>query len=122
MWAGRARTKPTVAAPSPDSARAAVLGRQPSCSATRRTRSRVTWETPGRPLSAKETALSDTPARRAMSFIVGRRAGDRLPDTPAPHSVETICRGDLPDDLLKRLSSAILKRISDRGNTAIMRL
>ncbi len=31
--------------PSPDSWRAAVLGRQPSCSATRRTRSRVTSET-----------------------------------------------------------------------------
>ncbi|GHE81844.1 hypothetical protein GCM10018782_63640 [Streptomyces griseoaurantiacus] len=38
----------------------------------------MTSETPGRPLSAKETALSETPARRAMSFIVGRRAGDRL--------------------------------------------
>lgn len=79
--AGRARTKPTVAAPSPDSWRAAVLGRQPSCSATLRTRSRVTSETPGRPLSAKETALSETPARCAMSFIVGRRAGERLAGT-----------------------------------------
>jgi hypothetical protein len=29
-------------------------------------------------LSAKETALSETPARRAMSFMVGRRAGERL--------------------------------------------
>jgi hypothetical protein len=38
----------------------------------------VTSETPGRPLSAKETALSETPARRAMSFMVGRRAGERL--------------------------------------------
>lgn len=75
--AGRASTRPTVAAPSPDRARAAVLGRQPSCSATRRIRSRVTSETPGRPLSAKDTALSDTPARWAMSFMVGRRAGVR---------------------------------------------
>jgi hypothetical protein len=38
----------------------------------------VTSETPGRPLSAKETALSEAPARRAMSFMVGRRAGERL--------------------------------------------
>ncbi len=82
--AGRASTNPTVAAPSPDSARAAVLGRQPSCSATRRTRARVASETPGRSLSAKDTALSDTPARRAMSFIVGRRAGDRLVGTFPP--------------------------------------
>ena len=33
---------------------------------------------PGRPLSANETALSETPARWAMSFMVGRRAGVRL--------------------------------------------
>ncbi len=84
VCAGRASTKPTVAAPSPDSARAAVLGRQPNCSATRRTRSRVTSETPGRSFSAKETALSDTPARRAMSFIVGRRAAGRLADMRVP--------------------------------------
>ncbi|GLP69752.1 hypothetical protein TUSST3_63730 [Streptomyces sp. TUS-ST3] len=51
-----------------------------------RTRSRVSSETPGRPFSAKETALWETPARRAMSFIVGLRAGDRLPDTLFPHS------------------------------------
>lgn len=76
--AGRATTRPTVAEPSPDSARAAVLGCQPNCSATRRIRSRVTAETPGRSLSAKDTALSDTPARWAMSFMVGRRAGVRL--------------------------------------------
>ncbi|CAM5613861.1 hypothetical protein STENM223S_05289 [Streptomyces tendae] len=84
VWAGRARTKPTVAAPSPDSARAAVLGRQPSCSATRRTRSRVISETPGRSFSANDTALSETPARRAMSFIVGRRAAGRLAGMRAP--------------------------------------
>ncbi|GLW46445.1 hypothetical protein Stsp02_21070 [Streptomyces sp. NBRC 14336] len=84
MSAGRASTKPTVAAPSPDSARAAVLGRQPSSSATRRTRSRVSSETPARPFSANDTALCETPACRAMSFIVGRRAGDRLPVTLLP--------------------------------------
>ncbi|GHH17708.1 hypothetical protein GCM10018780_61460 [Streptomyces lanatus] len=89
MSAGRASTKPTVAAPSPDSARAAVLGRQPSSSATCRTRSRVSSETPGRPFNAKETALWETPACRAMSFIVGRRAGDRLPDIEIPHSIGT---------------------------------
>lgn len=80
LAAGRATTSRTVADPSPDSARAAVLGRQPNCPATRRTRSRVISETPGRSLSAKETALSETPARWAMSFIVGRRAGTRLAD------------------------------------------
>lgn len=73
--AGRASTSPRAPARSPDSARAALLACQPSSSATRRTRARVSWETPGRSLSAKETALSDTPARRAMSLIVGRRAG-----------------------------------------------
>ncbi|GGN58226.1 hypothetical protein GCM10011579_021270 [Streptomyces albiflavescens] len=44
----------------------------------------MTSETPGRSLSAKETALWETPARRAMSFIVGRRAGDRLAGMLAP--------------------------------------
>lgn len=109
--AGRASTKPTVAAPSPDRARAAVLGRQPSSSATRRTRSRVSSETPGRPFKAKETALCETPACRAMSFIVGRRAGDRLPDMVVPlipHSGDTF-----PEQYaLMRFSSVILMRIS----------
>ncbi|GAA2094255.1 hypothetical protein GCM10009801_62100 [Streptomyces albiaxialis] len=32
-------------------------------------------ETPARLFSAKDTALADTPASRAMSFIVGRFGG-----------------------------------------------
>jgi hypothetical protein len=54
---------------------AAALGRQPNSSATRSTRSRVAAETPGRPLSAYETTAIETPAARATSVIVGRRAG-----------------------------------------------
>jgi len=55
--------------------RAAALGRQPNSSATRRTRSRVAAETPGRPFRAYETTAIETPAARATSVIVGRRAG-----------------------------------------------
>lgn len=93
-----------------------MLGRQPSSSATCRTRSRVSSDTPGLPFSANETALCETPACRAMSFIVGRRAGDRLPDIVLPHS-----GGTFPEQyalmrfscvILMRFSSVILMRIS----------
>lgn len=76
LSAGRASTMPTAPAFSPDSARAAELGRQPSRSATRITRRRVESDTPGRLLRAKETALVETPASLATSFMVGRRGGD----------------------------------------------
>ena len=56
--------------PSP-SARAALCGRQLICSAIFRIRSRVASLTPGRPFSANDTAPLDTPARFAMSAIVG---------------------------------------------------
>ncbi len=88
VCAGRARTSPTAPERSPDRARAALLGCQPSSSATRRIRARVSRETPGRSLSAKETALSDTPARRAMSLMVGLRAMSCLTPEyrcPFPH-------------------------------------
>ncbi|GGT23778.1 hypothetical protein GCM10010254_50440 [Streptomyces chromofuscus] len=68
-------------------------------------------ETPGLPLSAKDTALSETPARRAMSFIVGLRAGDRLPDTPAPIPSARHHHGTNALERLPVWSS--LKRISD---------
>ena len=47
---------------------------QPSSRAATRMRSRVAGARPGRPLSANETAPLLTPARRATSRIVGRRA------------------------------------------------
>ena len=56
-------------------ARACALGRQPSSSAARRIRARVASPTPGRSLTANETAAAETPARRATSVIVGRRRG-----------------------------------------------
>lgn len=71
--AGRLRTKPIDPAFAPPRARAAVCGCQSRSRATWRTRSRVASETPGRPFSANETALMDTPARAAMSAIVVRR-------------------------------------------------
>lgn len=79
VCAGRASTSPTAPERSPDRARAALLGCQPSSSATPRIRARVSRDTPGRSLSAKDTALSDTPARRAMSLMVGLRAMACLP-------------------------------------------
>lgn len=71
--AGRFSTKPIDPAFAPPSARAAVCGCQSSSRAAWRTRSRVASETPGRPFSAKDTALIETPARAAMSAIVVRR-------------------------------------------------
>src|SRR5258708_33797912 len=63
---------PTAPACAPPRARAALCGCQFISSATWRMRARVASLTPGRPLSAKETALGDTPTSRAMSAIVSR--------------------------------------------------
>ena len=68
--AGRARMRPQASAREAERARAARFGYQPSSSAMARIRSRVSSETPGRPLSAYDTAPLDTPARSAMSLIV----------------------------------------------------
>ena len=71
----RASTRPTARARASVSARACALGRQPSSSAARRIRARVSSPTPGRSLTANETAAGETPARRATSSIVGRLRG-----------------------------------------------
>ena len=75
MRAGRAMASPTVCGCRPDSAAAAVLGRHPSSSATRRIRARVSAETPGRLCTASDTALVDTPARAATSRMVAGAGG-----------------------------------------------
>ena len=54
-----------------DNACAVALRTNPSSSAARRMRSRVSGETPGRPFNAKDTAPLETPARAATSEIVG---------------------------------------------------
>ena len=51
---------------------AGTLGRQPSCSAARRMRAGGSAPTPGRLLTANETAVLDPPARRATWAILGR--------------------------------------------------
>ena len=56
-----------------ESALPRALGRQSSAFATSTMRRRVASLTPGRPLSATETAPLETPAWRATSAIVGRR-------------------------------------------------
>ncbi|MFD0526848.1 hypothetical protein ACFQ1I_05540 [Kitasatospora arboriphila] len=48
---------------------------KPISSATATIRCRVASETPGCPFSALETDTLDTPTIRAMSLMVGRRAG-----------------------------------------------
>ena len=73
--ASRASTSPTARVRASVSARALADGRQPSSRAAARIRSRVPEETPGRSLTANETAAAETPARRATSAIVGRRRG-----------------------------------------------
>ena len=72
---GRASTSPTASAWDAARARPRWLGDQPSSRAAARIRSRVCGATPGRSLSAKETAPIDTPAARATSLIVVRRTG-----------------------------------------------
>ena len=75
--AGRraARAAARSRAPAPRSAPAPMaLGRQPSSSAASRIRRRVDSATPGRSLTANDTAADETPARAATSSIVGRRA------------------------------------------------
>ena len=70
--AGRSITRPNTPALPAVSARAALLGWKPISSAIARIRSLVAAETPGCPFSAKETAALVTPARWAMSVMVGR--------------------------------------------------
>ena len=70
--AGRSITRPNTPDLPAVSARAALLGWKPISSAIARIRSLVAAETPGWPFSAKETAALVTPARWAMSVMVGR--------------------------------------------------
>ena len=72
MFGGRSMIRPNAPARPSESARAALLGWKPISSAMARMRSRVAAETPGWPLSANDTAALVTPARRAMSAMVGR--------------------------------------------------
>ena len=74
----RASTSPQAWARATESARAALFGYQPISSAIARIRARVLSESPGRSLSANETAPFDTPARRAMSLDVTLRARSSL--------------------------------------------
>ena len=84
--------RPNAPARPSDRARAALLGWKPISWAMARIRSRVAADTPGCPFSAKDTAALVTPARRAMSAMVGRFTDSsrrrRLPGTlaarPAP--------------------------------------
>ena len=69
--AGRASTSPSASAREAESARAARFGYHPSSFAIVRMRSRVSSETPGRPLSAYETAPFDTPG--ALRDVPDRR-------------------------------------------------
>src|ERR1700722_10333854 len=73
--AGRSITRPNAPVLPADRARAALLGWNPTSSAIARIRSLVAAETPGWPFSAKETAALVTPARCAMSVMVGRFIG-----------------------------------------------
>src|SRR3954471_4909572 len=73
--ASRASTSPIARVRASVSARALADGRQPSSRAAARMRARVSGETPGRSLTAYETAAADTPARRAPPAIAGRRRG-----------------------------------------------
>src|ERR1022692_4337182 len=74
-------TSPHAPALAADSARAALLGYQPSSSATARMRRRVASASPGRLFSAKDTAPLETPARRAISAMVTRLVGIRASGT-----------------------------------------
>ena len=73
--AGRSMIRPNAPARPSDRARAALLGSKPISAAMARMRSLVAAETPGWPFRAKETAALVTPARRAMSAMVGRLIG-----------------------------------------------
>ena len=79
--AGRSITRPNASALPAVRARAALLGWKPISWAIARMRSLVAAETPGWPFSAKETAALVTPARCAMSAMVGRLI--RLPSRRA---------------------------------------
>ena len=70
---GRTSTSPIALARDRPRERAAMLGAQPSSPAAARTFARVCSDTPGRPLSAYDTAASDTPAWVATCRIVTRR-------------------------------------------------
>ena len=82
--------------------------------AAARIRSRVSGATPGRSLTANETAAGETPARRATSAMVGRRRRVRVVDRVLrqryPQAVSCV-RG-----LLKRFREQGRKRM--RGSSA----
>src|SRR4051794_17021266 len=69
----RAMTRPSAYSRRPPRLRAEALGSHPRSRATPRMRARVWSATPGRLLSANETAVVETPAWRATSTIVGPR-------------------------------------------------
>ena len=62
-----------------DSARAALFGVHPMSWAIAMIFSRVGSATPGRPLSANDTAVLETPAVRAISAMVGRAMQSMIP-------------------------------------------
>src|SRR6516225_1476012 len=57
----------------PASTLAAVLASYPSCATACSTRRRVFGATPAKPLSTRETVITETPARAATSDITARR-------------------------------------------------
>ncbi len=106
--AGRARISPQASAREAESERAARLGYQPSSSAIARIRSRVSSETPGRPLSAYETAPLETPG--ALGDVLDRR----------PATVRDLCAHQRilsrpREALLDRRSLNRFLRVSPRG-------
>jgi hypothetical protein len=68
-------TSPNAPARPSDSARAALLGWNPTSAAMARMRSRVAADTPGWLLRANDTAALVTPACLATSAMVGRFTG-----------------------------------------------
>src|SRR4051812_47202274 len=116
--AGRHRVRPTARALAPERARAALLGLNPISCAIATIRCRVASETPGCPFSAYDTAPLDTPARRAMSAIVGRFTRSPLfpQSLPADESVERSHATARPDD---QAAGGRLDRLSVTAHSAV---
>src|SRR5699024_7572046 len=72
-------------------ARAARLGRYPSCSMAARTRNRVRSRTLGCPLSTRETVWCETPASRATSVIAGSRPPRRTAEISSNRILLACC-------------------------------
>src|SRR4051794_2046037 len=111
--ASRARTSPIARVRASVNARALAEGRQPSSRAAARIRARVTDETPGRSLTANDTAAAETPARRATSAIVGRRRGV----SGGGDDIRVSCPSGYPYELLRTLSGEISLQRGIRGGS-----